>query len=85
MEESSLLNFPWRYEISKCVSNFIKKTPMKEVLASIINGVIAHVFYVELLAVCRERWKPGFHFERARSGLFDNGDDFTKVRKGLSL
>jgi len=31
LEESSFLNFPWRYEIPKCVSNFIKKTPIKQV------------------------------------------------------
>ena len=53
--------------------------------ALIINGVIAHVLNVLLIAVCREGWKPGFHFERARSGLFDNGDDLSKVRKGLSF
>ena len=31
LDESTLLSFRWRGEIPKCVSNFIKKTPMKEV------------------------------------------------------
>jgi len=31
LDESTLLSFRWRSDIPKCVSNFIKKTPMKKV------------------------------------------------------
>merc|ERR1712192_34409 len=31
LDENTLMNFRWRSDIPKCFSNFIKKTPMKEV------------------------------------------------------
>ena len=39
LDESTLLSFRWRGEIPKCVSNFIKKTPMKEVSTELNNFV----------------------------------------------
>ena len=39
LEEVSFLNFPWRYEIPKCLSNFIKKTPIKQVLSKNGNDI----------------------------------------------